>query len=84
LPTSPEFPLGWSLKGAAEVSEDFADVLSDSWPAVVFQHLVDSYPPLGVYPLSLEQARDMGWLPYFEDEHPPQFEHLWRPVDLSE
>lgn len=79
-----EFSPGWSLEGAARVSEHFADELSDSWPVVVFQHLVDSYPLLDVYPLSLEQAQDMGWSPYFEDEHPPPFEHLWRPVDLSE
>ena len=78
-----EFLPGWSLEGAAEVSAHFADELSDSWPAVIFQHLVDSYLPLDVYPLSLEQAQDMGWSPYF-DEHPPPFEHLWRPVVLSE
>jgi hypothetical protein len=78
-----DFPPGWSVEGATEVGEDFAAEVSDTRPAVIFQQLVDAYPELDVYPLSLEQAQEMGWLPYFEDEHPPPFEHLWRPVDLS-
>lgn len=50
---------------------------------VIFRHLLDAYPELDVYPLSLEQAQEMGWQPHFEDEHPLPFEHLWRPVDLT-
>lgn len=78
-----EFPPGWSLEGATEVSEDFAAKVSDTWPAVIFQQLVDACPAFDVHPLSLEQAQELGWPPYFADEHPPPFEHLWRPVDLS-
>jgi hypothetical protein len=74
---------GWSVEGATEVSEDFAAEVSDTWPAVIFQQLIDAHPGLDVYPLSLEQAQEMGWPPYLEDEHPPPFEHLWRPVNLS-
>ena len=77
-----EFPPGWSLEGAV-VSEDFAGELSDSWPAVIIQYLIDAYPELDVYPLSMEQAQEMSWQPYFEDEHPPSFDHLWRPANVS-
>jgi hypothetical protein len=73
---------GWSLEGTIEVSESLQTELGDSWPAVVFQHLVDACPGLDVHSLSLEQAQEMGWRPFFDDEHPPPFEHLWRPVDL--
>jgi hypothetical protein len=83
----PEFLPEWSLEGAAEVSEEvareFVNEISDSWPAVIFQWLVDAYPALDVYPMSPEQVQEMGWPPYFEDENPPPFEHLWRRVDLS-
>jgi hypothetical protein len=65
------------------VSEDFAAELSDSWPAVIFQHLLDAHPAVDVYPLSVEQAHEMGWQPCFDDKHPPTSEHCWRPVDLS-
>lgn len=71
----PELLPEWSLQGSAEVSEEFAqefvNEISDAWPAVIFQSLVDAYPALDLYPLSLEQAREMGWPPYSEDEHPP-------------
>ena len=75
-----EFPPGWSLEGATEVGEDFKAKVSDTWPAVIFQQLIDTYPALDVHPLSLEQAQEMGWPPRAGD---PPSEHLWRPVDLS-
>jgi hypothetical protein len=74
---------GWSLEGTSEVSEDLAGEIGGSWPAVIFQYLIDAYPELDVYPLGLDQAREMGWEPCFDDKNPPPFEHLWRPVDLS-
>jgi hypothetical protein len=79
-----EFMRGWSLEGATEVSDDFAADFNDSWPAIIFQHLIEAYPALDVYPLSQQQAQDMGWSPYAEDQQPPSLDHLWRPVDLSE
>jgi hypothetical protein len=75
-----EFLPGWSLEGAAEVDEDFAAKVSDTWPAVIFQELIDACPALDVHPLSLEQVQEMGWPPRAGD---PSFEHLWRPVELS-
>ena len=78
-----EFTPGWSVEDAAEVSDDFAIEFDDSWPAVIFQHLIDACPGLDVYPLSPQQAHEMGWPPYAEDRHPPPLDHLWRPVDLS-
>lgn len=74
---------GLYLEGTAEVSEDLQMELRDCRPAVIFQYLVDAYPTLDVYPLTVEQAEEGGWSPCFDDEHPPPFEHLWRPVDLS-
>jgi hypothetical protein len=74
---------GWSLEDAAEVSDDFATEFGESWPAVIFQHLINAYPGLDVYPLSLQQAQEMGWSPYAEDRNPPSLDNLWRPVDLS-
>jgi hypothetical protein len=78
-----DFPPGWSVEGATKVSETFWEEVGDTWPAVIFQRLIDAYPGLDVYSLTLEQAQEMGWPPCFDDEHPPSFEHLWRPVDLS-
>jgi hypothetical protein len=76
-----EFIPSWSLEGAAEVGDDFAADFDESWPAVIFQHLIDAYPDLDVYALSPQQAQDMGWPPYAEDPNPPPLDHLWRPVD---
>jgi hypothetical protein len=73
----------WSLEACKEVSERFADGLSDSWPTVIFQQLIDACPELDVYPLSLEQAQELGWEPHFDDRNPPPLDQLWRPVDLS-
>lgn len=78
-----EFIPGWSLEGTTEVSEDFAVDFDESWPAVVFQHLVDAYPDLDVYPISAQQAKDLGWSPYADDRNPPPLDNLWRPVDLA-
>jgi hypothetical protein len=78
-----EIAPGWSVEGATKVSEDFAMEFDETWTAVIFQRLIESYPGLDVHPLSLEQAEEMGWPPCFDDRHPPPFEHLWRPVDLS-
>jgi hypothetical protein len=78
-----EFVPSWSLESTVKVDENFEAEISDSWPAVIFQHLIEANPSLGIFPLSPEQTQGMGWLPYVEDEHPPPFEHLWRPVDLS-
>lgn len=78
-----EFIPGWSLEGAAEVGDDFAADFGESWPAVIFQQLIDAYPDLDVYALSPQQAQDMGWPPYAEDRNPPPVDHLWRPVDLT-
>jgi hypothetical protein len=57
----------WSLEGTARVTEDVAQEIGDSWPAIVFQYLVDAYPGLDVCPLSLEQAQEMGWGPCFDE-----------------
>ena len=78
-----EFLPGWSLEGAVEVSDDFAAEFDESWPAVIFQRLIDAYPGLDVYPITLQQANEMGWPPYAEDRDPPPLDHLWRPVHLS-
>jgi hypothetical protein len=43
-----------------------------------------SYSPgLDAYPITLQQAYEMGWLSYAEDRDPPSLDHLWRPIDLS-
>jgi hypothetical protein len=78
-----EFVPGWSLEGTSEVSEDFAAEFDESWPAVIFQHLIDAYPDFGVYPLSPEQAEEMAWPSHAEDQNAPPPDHLWRPIDLS-
>ena len=78
-----EFAPSRSLESTVTVDESFEAKIRDSWPAVVFQHLIEANPSLGIFPLSLDQAQEMGWLPSSEDEGPPPFEYLWRPVDLS-
>jgi hypothetical protein len=78
-----EFIPAWSLEGAAEVSDDFAAEFGESWPSVIFQHFIDAYPGLDLYPLSPQQAHEMGWLPYTDDQNPSPLDHLWRAVDLS-
>lgn len=75
---------GWSLEHTTQVSGDIAIEIGDSWPAITFQYLVNANQDLDVYPLSLEQAQEMGWAPCFDDPNPPPFDHLWRPVVLSE
>lgn len=66
-----EFIPGWSLEDTAEVSDDFATEFDESWAAVIFQHLIDAFPGLDVFPLSPQQAHEMGWPPYAEDQNPP-------------
>lgn len=78
-----EVPPGWWLEGATEVGQDFSAKVSDTWPAIIFQQLVNACLALDVHPLSLEQAQEMGWPAYFEDnKHLTLSDRLWRPVDL--
>lgn len=76
--------LGWSLEGTVEVSADLTTEISDSWPALIFQRLIDAHRDVDVRPLTLEQVHELGWEPGPDDDDPPHLEHLWRPVDLSE
>lgn len=71
---------GWSLERTVTVDEDFAVLLADSWPAEVFQRLIEACPSLDVHALSREQAQELGWLPCADDPNPPPLDHLWRPV----
>ena len=76
-----EFILDWSREGAAEVGDDFAADFGESWPAVIFQHLMGAYPTWTCMPLARSKARKWAGPP--RTRTPPRMDHLWRLVDLT-
>lgn len=79
-----EFRPSRSLENTVEVGDDFEQEIHNSSPDVIFQHLIDASPDLGIFSLTPEQAQEMCWRPYVEDKSPPPLEHLWRPLETFE
>ena len=73
----------WYLEATAQVRDDLAAGIGDCWPDVIFQYLVDASREFDVYPITVAQARELGWLVCFDDRSPPPLDHVWRPVDVS-